>query len=310
LPHALALHRPHPYLAAAASAVLAGAALPAMRLGLLEAAPTHLALLRYAIAAECLLVVLTCAPALRRPPTQPRGDWLGAALVDFGQFGVLMALLAFGLRYTSATRAGLLFACFPLLVLLLSTPAWTRQPGRGFLAGVGLCAAGVLLALADGSYVRSVRHAWLGEASVFICVALGALCAMLYRPYLSRHATLPVAAGAMAASVLLLILLAGAGWTEGLRLSSRGWVIALYLGVSCAAAQLLWQYALAHAPVARLMPLLACAPLASAFLGAYALRERQSLWLLAGLACVVAGLVLALRAAPAVTADAVLPAGR
>jgi len=310
LPFALALHRHHPYLAAAASAVLVGAALPAMRLGLLEAAPTHLALLRYVIAAACLLLVLACAPAMRQSSERPRGDWLSAVLVDFGQFGVLMALLAFGLRYTSATRAGLLFACFPLIVLLLNTPAWTRQPGRGFLAGIGLCAAGVLLALADGAYVRSLRHAWLGEASVFICVALGALCSMLYRAILSRHAALPVAAGAMAASVALLILLAGAGWTEGLRLSPRGWVIVLYLGLSCAAAHVLWQYALAHAPAARLLPLLACAPLASAWLGAYALRERQSVWLLAGLACVVAGLVLALRAAPGVTTDPARPLGR
>jgi drug/metabolite transporter (DMT)-like permease len=310
LPLALAPHRHHPYLAAAAAAMLAGATLPAMRLGLLEAAPAQLALLRYAIAAACLLLVLAGAPAPRRPSAQPRGDWLGTALVDFGQFGVLMALLAFGLRYTSATRAGLLFACFPLIVLLLGTPAWTRQPGRGFLLGVGLCAAGVLLALADGAYVRSPRHAWLGEASVFICVALGALCSMLYRSTLSRYAALPVAAGAMAASVALLILLAGAGWTEGLRLSPRGWVIVLYLGGSCAAAHVLWQYALAHAPAARLLPLLACTPLASAFLGAYALRERQSVWLLAGLACMVAGLVLALRAAPAVTTDAARPAER
>jgi len=112
-----------------------------------------------------------------------------------------------------------------------------------------------------------------------------------------------VAPCATAASALLLVLLAGGGWTQGLHLSPRGWVIAAYLGVSCAAACLLWQYALARAPAARVLPFLACAPLAAAVLGAHSLGERHSGWILAGLVCVAAGLALALRAAPRLEDD-------
>lgn len=285
---------PHPLLAAAGAGVLCGAALPAMRMALPEVAPIQLALLRYAIAALCLLAVLACAPGLRRQ----RVDWPAVALVDLGQFGVLAALLAFGLRFTSATRGGIVFACFPLLVLLLTAPAWRERPGARFWLGALLCLLGVGFALGDGSYVRPARYAWLGEAFVFLSAVLGAFCSLLIRPCMARLPALQAGAWAMGAAVLLLILLAGSGWSEGLRLSARGCVIVLYLGVSCAAAYVLWLYALAHAPAARVLPYLACVPLTASLLGAHSLHERQSIWLLAGLGCVVAGLVLALRNVP------------
>ena len=285
---------PHPLLAAAGAGVLCGAALPAMRMALAEVAPIQLALLRYAIAALCLLLFLTFARGLRGQ----RVEWLPAALVDMGQFGVLMALLAFGLRYTSATRAGLLYACFPVMVLLLAMPAWRARPDRRFGLGVLLCVAGVAFALADGSYVRPARYAWLGESAVFFSMVVAAFCGVLCRPWLARLAAPQVGAWAMGASVALLVLLAGSGWSEGLRLSARGWAIMLYLGLSCAGACLLWAYALRHAPAARVLPYLACVPVAASCLGAYSLHERQSAWLLAGLACVASGVLLAMRHAP------------
>lgn len=281
----------HPQAAAAGAALLCGAALPALRMAQMEAAPAQVALLRYAIACACLLVVLACAPRLRRA----RAGWLPAVLVDGGQFGVLVALLTLGLHFTSATRGGLIAACFPLVVLLFVVPLWKR-PGAGVIAGAGLCALGLLLALGDGAYVRPARVAWLGEALVFVAVMLAAGCSLLCRPALARHATLPVMAGAMGAGALLMILLMGAGWSQ-MHFSPRAWLVLLYLGVSCAAAQALWIHALSQAPAWQVLPWLACAPLASSLLGAHGLRERQSFWLLAGLACVAAGLFLALRAA-------------
>lgn len=282
----------HPMAAAAGAAILCGAAIPALRMAQMQVKPAQVAMLRYAIAALVLLGLFACARQLR----QARVDWRGPALVDFGQFGVLAALAVFGLHFTSATRGGLIAACMPLFVLLFAAPLQRRLPGRGFAAGALLCALGILLALGDGSYVRHARLAWLGEVSVFVAAALAALCGLLARPFALRLPALPLGAAAMGASVLLLVLLAGRGVGD-FQLAPRGWLLIAYLGISCAAAHALWVYALSRAPLARVLPWLAIAPLVSAMLGAHSLRERHSVWLLAGLACVALGLVLALRAA-------------
>jgi len=282
----------HSIAAAAGAAILCGAAIPALRMAQMQAKPAQVAMLRYAAAALCLLGVLACARQLRKV----RVDWRGLALVDFGQFGVLAALLVFGLHFTSATRGGLIAACMPLFALLFAVPLQRGLPGRGFVPGAALCALGVVLALCDGPYVRPARLAWLGEASIFAGAVLAALCGLLARPLMQRLPALPLGACAMGGSVLLLMLLAGRGFGE-FSLSPRGWLLVLYLGVSCAAAHALWVYALARAPLSRVLPWLAAAPLVSALLGAHSLRERLSFWLLAGLACVALGLMLALRAA-------------
>jgi drug/metabolite transporter (DMT)-like permease len=288
----LAAGRLHPLAAAAGAAILCGAAVPALRMAQMQARPAQVAMLRYAVAALCLLAVYGCARGLR----SRRVDWRGLALVDFGQFGVLSALMVFGLHFTSATRGGLVAACLPMLVLLFAVPLQRRLPGSGFVVGVLLCGLGILFALGDGPYVRHARLAWLGEVSIFVAAALAALCSLLARPFALRLAALPLGAAAMGASVLLLVLLAGHGFND-FRLAPRGWLLVLYLGVSCAAAHALWVYALSRAPLSRVLPWLAAAPLVSAMLGAHSLHERHSAWLLAGLACVALGLALALRAA-------------
>jgi drug/metabolite transporter (DMT)-like permease len=282
----------HPMAAAAGAAILCGAAIPALRMAQMQARPAQVAMLRYVIAALVLLGLLAAARQLR----QARVDWRALALVDFGQFGVLAALLVFGLHFTSAARGGLIAACMPMFTLLFAMPLQRGLPERGFLPGAALCALGVLLALCDGTYVRHARLAWLGEASIFVAAVLAALCGLLARPLLQRLPALPLGACAMGGSILLLVLLAGQGFGE-FRLTPRGWLLLLYLGVSCAAAHALWVYALARAPLPRVLPWLAAAPLVSAWLGAHSLRERLSFWLLAGLACLALGLVLALRAA-------------
>ena len=47
-----------------------------------------------------------------------RADMLPIAPLGIGQFGVLIALLNFGLRTVPAGRGALIFASFPLLTLV------------------------------------------------------------------------------------------------------------------------------------------------------------------------------------------------
>src|SRR5438552_1245772 len=104
--------------AAAATGVQVGAAIVASRFAVAEVPPLTLAMLRYAIGFACLLPF--ALPVLRaassRPPLR---DLAGMAALGIGQFGILIALLNWGLLRLTAAQAALVFSLFPLLTLLL-----------------------------------------------------------------------------------------------------------------------------------------------------------------------------------------------
>jgi drug/metabolite transporter (DMT)-like permease len=82
-----------------------------------QTGPASLALLRYAIGFCCLLpVVLLSAERTRFA----RRDLLPIALLGITQFGILIAVLNYGLRYIPSGRAALIFATFPLLTMVLA----------------------------------------------------------------------------------------------------------------------------------------------------------------------------------------------
>ena len=66
-----------------------------------------------------------------------------------------------------------------------------------------LTMAGVAVALGEkASVAAGTRGKWIGELAVFASALCGAVCSVLYRPYLARYPTLPVSAFAMLASVV------------------------------------------------------------------------------------------------------------
>src|SRR5512141_2461648 len=102
--------------AAAAAGVQVGAAMVATRFVIDQSAPASLAMLRYALGVLTLLPAILLSPRTRIA----RGDLLPIGLLGIGQFGILIALLNFGLQRIPSARAALIFATFPLLTLTLS----------------------------------------------------------------------------------------------------------------------------------------------------------------------------------------------
>ncbi len=100
--------------------------------------------------------------------------------------------------------------------------------------GVLLTIAGVGFALGEKSLARGADAAWQGEIAVLAAAVVGAVCSLLYRPYLKRYPTVAVSAFAMLASVAFLALLAaGEGLYQGLpHFSAQGWAAVLFIGVS------------------------------------------------------------------------------
>lgn len=259
-----------------------------------QAGPASLALLRYAIGFLCLLPVALARP---RPAFAPR-DLAPIALLGITQFGILIALLNHGLRFVPSARAALIFATFPLLTMLLAAALGHERLGATKAVGVLVTIGGVAVALGDKAWAAAgAGHAWIGEAAVFGAALSGAVCSVLYRPYLRRYPTVPVSGLAMLASVgFLAILAAGEGFFAAWpSFSATGWAAVLFIGGSSGVGYFLWLWALGNAPATDVTVFLALSPFTAAVLGAGLLGERVSAALALGLVCVGAGLWLSHR---------------
>ena len=283
-----------PAVAAAATGIQVGAAIVATRFVIGETTPASLALLRYAIGLLCLVPPLALAPRVRIAPR----DLVPIAVLGILQFGVLIALLNFGLARVPAARAALIFASFPLLTVVVATVLGEERPTAAKTIGVLLTIAGVALAIGEkAAGPVDASGEWLGELAVLASALVGAVCSVLYRPYLRSYPTLPVSALAMLASVgFLALLAAGEGFFGGLpRFTAHGWLAVLFIGVSSGIGYYLWLWALGRTTPTRVTVFLGLSPITATALGALLLGERVSPLLAAGLACVVLGLWIAHR---------------
>jgi drug/metabolite transporter (DMT)-like permease len=257
--------------------------------------PLTLAMLRYAIGFACLLPFALAA--LRRPhEAPPLRDLAAMAALGTGQFGILIALLNFGLQHVAAAPAALIFSLFPLLTLLLAAALGREQVTARLAAGVLLSIAGVALSLGP-KLQAGAGSGWWGEAAVLASACVGALCSVLYRPYLQRYPTVPVSAFAMLASVLFLAAAALAeGWpARVVALPGIAWAVVGFIGLSSGVGYFWWLYALKHESPTRVTAFLSLNPVTAAILGWLLLREPLPPQLLGAVALIAAGLVLATR---------------
>ncbi len=281
-----------PWLAAGAAAVaafLVGAGIVATRFVIEETQPASLALLRYVIGFFCLLG----PAAMTGWPRFDRRDIGPIAVLGIVQFGVLIALLNYGLQFVPSGRGSLIFATFPFLTMILAALLGIERLSRAKFLGVGLTVIGVGLALSPklGAAVGGGEH-WIGELAIFASALCGAACSVFYRPYLRKYPTLQVSAFAMLASVAFLAIPAALEgfFDEAPRFSPEGWAAVAFIGVSSGVGYYMWLWALGHTTPTRVSIFLALSPITATVLGALWLSEGISVAFLAGLACVVLGL--------------------
>ncbi len=284
---------------AAGAGVLVGAAIVVTRFAVTEVPPLTLAMLRYAIGLVCL------APfawrAWRSQPLRwrdvPPQDAAAMAALGIGQFGVLIALLNFGLQHLGAAPAALIFSLFPLLTLLLAAASGRERVTPGLAIGVLLSIAGVAVSLAP-KLPSAAAGGWWGEAAVLASALVGAVCTVLYRPYLQRYPTVPVSALAMAASVLFLATWAlREAWPQRIpHIGPQAWAAVAFIGLASAVGYFWWLYALKHESPTRVTVFLALNPLTAALLGWAALGEALTAHIAMALVLIGAGLWMATRA--------------
>ena len=277
-------------LAAAITGVQVGAAITATRYVAGDISPASLAFLRYAIGVACLVPAIMLAPRVRFART----DIVPIGLLGIAQFGVLIALVNYGLKTVPAGRGALILASFPLLTLVFAALAGHERITLPKLAGILLTLAGVAFALGDKVGGSGTP---IGEIAILMSAVTGALCSVLYRPYLRRYPTLPVSAFAMAAAAGA--LLAPAALDDLLvapaQLSAAAWAAIVFIGLSSGGGYVLWLWALKMIAATRVTVFLALSPITAAALGVLFLGEPVTIGMIAGVACVAAGLWVANR---------------
>lgn len=278
-------------LAAAATGVQVGSAIVATRFVIDQTDPVTLAFLRYLIG-FCLLFI----PAWRSARGWfNRCDLLPIAGLGITQFGILIVLMNYGLQFIPSARAALIFACVPLLTMVLGALIGYERMTLFKTIGVLFTIVGVGFALGEKVLLPGASDVgWIGELAVLASALCAALCSVLYRPYLSKYPTLQVSAFAMFASVGFLAL--GAAF-EGSFVSSfhftvGGWLAVFFIGGSSAIGYYMWLWALGHASATRVTVFLSLSPITSAALGALLLAEPITALFIVGLVCVILGLWL------------------
>lgn len=303
--------------AAAATGVQVGAAIVATRFVASDVPPLTLAMLRYLIGFLCLAPFAwhhfrqfrhtsKAFVATKHVANGFQTDLLVMAGLGIGQFAILIALLNWGLQHIGAAQAALVFSLFPLLTLSFSAALGREQMRFKLVAGVLLSIAGVGVSLWPKLMASTVDamatsgtagFAYKGELAVLAAAAVGALCSVLYRPYLQRYPTVPVSAFAMLASVVFLAVLA---LTENwpllvTALTLRTWLVVAFIGVSSGVGYFWWLYALKHESPTRATVFLALNPITAALLGYFLLGEPLTGWTIAAIGLIGVGLWLATR---------------
>lgn len=281
-----------PAAAAAATGILVGSAIVATRFVIDQTGPASLALLRYLIGFCCLLPPVLLSGRVKFE----RRDLVPIGLLGITQFGILITLMNFGLRFIPSARAALIFATMPLLTMIFATALGHERLTLAKTLGVLLTILGVGFVIGEKTVLLGgLADKWVGELAVFASAFSGAVCSVLYRPYLRKYPTLPVSAFAMLASVgFLAVLATGEGFFSSLpRFTEMGWLAVVFIGINSGIGYYLWLWALNHTTPTKVTVFLALSPITATGLGALLLAERISMMSLLGLAFVVLGLWLA-----------------
>jgi drug/metabolite transporter (DMT)-like permease len=283
----------YPVVSSAIASVLTGTALVATRYVVLQADGLTIAMLRYIVAAACLLPLV---PAFHRFDIARR-DVLPIMGLGVLYFGLFPWCISAAMQYTTASEGAVVLASTPAMTLLIGSlkGSETWSIFKGF--GVVFAVLGAAIAYGGTEGGLSVNGS-LGNALMVLAAVSGAVYAVYSKPFLAKYSPLTVTSMAMAAGALALSLtwLVGDRGIGAPQLDTAGWLSILYIGIAGGALSFfLYAWALGRSAPTTIMILLPLNPVAALAAGSLWLGEPLGFWLFAGLVLVVIGIILVVR---------------
>jgi drug/metabolite transporter (DMT)-like permease len=273
-----------------------------------EIPPLPLGLLRFLGASALLaLMLLRVRPPGQRLP--PRSAWPRLLVLSFVVVPLSQGFFLTGLAASTAAHAALLYTLTPLFVLLLAQALLRELPGLRTTLGTLIALAGTLYVLAWRGLDLS-RGPLFGDLMLLVAVIAWAFYTAEGRALVTTHGPLPVIAWTLIAGTAMYLpigiaSLAAPGAVHRIVHASRAaWLGVGYLIlVTSVIAYLLWYWALAHLPAARVAVFTNLQPLATAVLAHFFLGEHVTPQFVGGALVVIFGVVLAQLRAPRTAAE-------
>ena len=257
------------------------------------AAP-DIALGRFLVAAPGFAFLLWRAGGL---PGLRRGEALRILVAAFGGVTVYHLALNAGERTTASGVAALIVALAPAATLALALAVGLESYAPRRLAGISLAFAGVVVVVVLGSGASFSLDGLRGPLLVLLAPLTFAVYNILYKPLLARYDLLALtAAGGLVGTVCFIPFEnTGAVGRFG-ALTAGAWVSLIALGLGATlGGYVTWSIALHGLEPSRAMSYLYGVPPLAVAIGALALGEPVTAWLLLGGALVIGGVALAQR---------------
>jgi drug/metabolite transporter (DMT)-like permease len=255
-------------------------------------AAEDIAILRYLVAAPGFAFLLWRVGGL---PGLNRRDALrilaAGALVVAGYH----ISLNVGERYTTAGAAALVVALAPAMTLALALGLRLERFSRGRLIGIATAFAGVAVVVLLGSGEKISLENTQGPLIVLGAPLAFALYNVLLLPLFRRYGVLALTAATSLAGMVALVPFARRNTFDGLGGTTAGdLALVLYLGIVCTLlGYIAWNVGLRGLGASRAVAYAYGIPPLAVLIGALALDEPVTLWLVLGGVLVVAGVALA-----------------
>lgn len=283
------------YLALGGAMLIVGTSVVASKI-VVETMPIYTAsTLRFLIAALMLLAIAARTggmPALR---LRVHLILAAQALVGLVMFNVLLLL---GLDLTTAIASGIITSMTPAVVALLSIPLGDRLQPVGWV-GVTLAVAGVVVVNIFGTdAAASATRPLLGATLVFLAVVGEALYAVLGKVATGSVKPVPMATLVTVYGFVLFLPLAAIdiGDFHPADVPLKGWVAIAYLAaIVTVVAFALWFHGLQHVSASTAGAFTGMIPVGTILATAIFLDEPVRWVHVAGMAVVIAGIVLVTR---------------
>lgn len=278
------------YLMLAAAMATVGSTVVASKVIAQGLPPFTATALRFALALPCFLVLMRLAHT-RWPRPGVHDAFLLCAQALCGSVGYTVCLIA-GTRLASASAAGVLIGALPAMAALVSLVLLRERPRAGVLATIGLATGGVVLVAAGGG--TNGAHSLHGDLLILAAVSCESLFILLNKRLRTPWPPLALAT-AMAALGLLgaLPFAAGELLRQPLHASSSALAgAAYYAAVPTVAGYWLWYAGAARVSGTEASLFTAVAPASGVLFAATLLGEHVAPRMLAGLALVVAAILV------------------
>jgi drug/metabolite transporter (DMT)-like permease len=247
---------------------------------------------RYILAAPGFGVALRASGGL---PGVSRRDLLRIGAAGVLTVAVYHLALNAGEVHTTAGTAAVVVGTAPAITLALAVVLGLERFSGWRAAGLAVAFSGVLVVITLGAGQHLSLDATSGPLLVLVSAVSFALYNVLVKPLVGRLGTIPVSSAAsLLGTVPLLAVVRPSTLGDVSRLDGTDAALLLYLGLACTLfAYIGWTISLGRLDASRTVAYLYGVPPLAVLIGALALGEDVTGWLLVGGALVVGGVALA-----------------